>query len=245
MGRVLTFDPSPCAQSCQQVSTKYQNVSKPTECLQPGDAAYDVNVTAGENGMTCLTFNGETIRLLLTSALSKSWRLHLTLGKHLGSLIMLHPAVHSVVPGIYKDSPGFIPAAQLQTWTLAPSVQACCHSLPLNWIHLQSRLHSQATSLPPSFPPSSLSPFLVASLFLEMPPAEAMCMLTSMSEDIHADIEEWCKLKAEHAERPGNYSTVCQPLQMCCCCPFPQLSNWILPTPHPDVPISCLLHFLT
>ena len=34
----------------------------------PGDAAYDVNVAAGANGMTCLTFNGETIRVLLTSA---------------------------------------------------------------------------------------------------------------------------------------------------------------------------------
>ena len=32
-----------------------------------GDAAYDVNVLAGAEGMTCLTFNGETIRVLLTS----------------------------------------------------------------------------------------------------------------------------------------------------------------------------------
>ncbi|CAE7630358.1 PRKG1 [Symbiodinium pilosum] len=63
--------------------------------LLRGDAAYDVNVDAGENGMTCLTFNGETIRVLLTR--------------------------------IYNDSPGFIP-------------------------------------------------------------------------DIHADIEEWCNLKAQHAE---------------------------------------------
>lgn len=62
--------------------------------LLRGDAAYDVNVTAGANGMTCLTFNGETIRVLLSR--------------------------------IYNDSPGFIP-------------------------------------------------------------------------DIHADVEEWCKLKAQHA----------------------------------------------
>ena len=42
--------------------------SRRTRALLTGDAAYDVNVTAGANGMTCLTFNGETIRVLLSSA---------------------------------------------------------------------------------------------------------------------------------------------------------------------------------
>ena len=113
----------------------YWNLTPPVvqvagDGLQPGDAAYDVNVDAGENGMTCLTFNGETIRVLLTSPSASfvpatcsvrcilkkhilkkhDWRM----GRH-GMRKLSHAELQGLcicnLSGIYNDSPGFIPAA--------------------------------------------------------------------------------------------------------------------------------------
>lgn len=74
--------------------------------LLRGDAAYDVNVDAGPEGMTCLTFNGETIRVLLMR--------------------------------IYTESPGFIPDihADIEEWcNLKARIHphdSPCHSLDLS-----------------------------------------------------------------------------------------------------------------
>ncbi|CAJ1415240.1 unnamed protein product [Effrenium voratum] len=58
--------------SCQQLAEVFRPGCFGERSLLRGDAAYDVNVLAGAEGMTCLTFNGETIRVLLTRIYTES-----------------------------------------------------------------------------------------------------------------------------------------------------------------------------
>lgn len=93
--------------------------------LLRGDAAYDVNVDAGPEGMTCLTFNGETIRMLLMR--------------------------------IYTESPGFIPDihANIEEWcqlkarTYDADLDSPCHSMDLSTglSQIQTSAGSKKTNL--------------------------------------------------------------------------------------------------
>eukprot|EP00435_Cladocopium_sp_Y103_P057093 s211_g19.t1 len=91
--------------------------------LLRGDAAYDVNVDAGPEGMTCLTFNGETIRMLLMR--------------------------------IYTESPGFIPDihANIEEWCQLKArtydADSPCHSMDLSTglSQIQTSAGSKKTNL--------------------------------------------------------------------------------------------------